>query len=167
MRLRTTALAFILLLLPLSASCQNNGGEYDAALLEGQAGAYFAVFNAVYDMEWAEGEWKYIAVDLTGVILSDTSGLLALIGDFCKKHGYTLLEDTWEGLKEKGFLEPIFEDRYSFNDGILISFTDIDLKEDKLVTMGGKSSGPGIGARFTAEKKDGVWEVTYSGIIQS
>ena len=125
---------------------------------DAQAYAYFAVFEELYGTDTALNmESIYLALDLTDAKLADTTPLIALVEDFCTENGYTLLLDSHEGLTKKGYIEDL-----NFTEGFLISFSDVELGPDKLVTSASKwSSGLGaIGSDYTVELKGGVWEIT-------
>ena len=122
-----------------------------------QAKAYFSVFEALYKKDTGLNNGKYLALDLTKAKLTDKTQLIKLMHDFCNSHGYTLLQDTFEELKEKGYIKNL-----SFNDGFLITFNDKELTQKKLITSAKKwCSGLGaIGAEYTVEKKNDIWQIT-------
>jgi len=125
---------------------------------DAQAYAYFAVFEELYGTDTALNfESNYLALDLTNAMLADTAPLIELVQNFCDEHGYTLLLDSHEGLTEKGYIESM-----NFTEGFLISFSDVELGSDKLITSASKwSSGLGaIGSDYTVELKGGIWEIT-------
>lgn len=155
MKLKIPALLIILCLSFGLMSCADSD---TASLSADQANAYFAVFEKLYeDDPGLNAESKYLAVDLTNVKLADTTKLVDLIQGFCDSNGYTLLQDTHEGLAEKGYIKDLY-----FEEGFLISFSDKDLSEDTLVTAAQKwRSGLGaIGAEYTVKKKNDTWEIT-------
>ncbi|MCL2077528.1 MAG: hypothetical protein FWH08_03880 [Oscillospiraceae bacterium] len=126
-----------------------------------QANAYFTVFEKLFEKDLAlNDESTYLAVDLTDVKLTETEPLTRLIQNFCDERGFTLLLDTPEGLKEKGYINDSFP--IYFEDGFLISFKDIELKQDKLVTSASKwRSGLGaFGADYTVKLNENTWEIT-------
>lgn len=137
------------------ASCNKADNK---SLAAEHADAYFAVFQKIYEEDAGlNADSKYIAIDLTGAKLSDTSRLIEQIQGFCDDNGYELLQDTFNGLKEKGYIK----DSY-FEDGFLISLNNIELSKDTLVTTAQKwRSGIGaISVDYTVKKKSGSWVIT-------
>ena len=125
---------------------------------EQQEGAYFAVFEKLYEVDpGLNGDIEYIAFDLTDVKLEDTSLLIGLFQAFCDNNDYSLLLDDFEGLNEKGYIKEL-----SFPNGILIAFKDNELTKDTLVTEARKwRSGLGaIGAEYTVKLEDSTWSIT-------
>jgi len=125
-----------------------------------QANAYYALFLKLYDTDAALNDGcRYIALDLSKAKLANKEPLIALMTDFCKAHGCTLLLDTMSGLEGKGYISSL-----AFREGILISFDDKSLDQNKLVTSAQKwRSGTGaIGADFTVRKNSGGWEIADS-----
>ena len=125
---------------------------------EQQEGAYFAVFEKLYEVDpGLNGDIEYIAFDLTDVKLEDTSLLIGLFQEFCDNNGYSLLLDDFEGLNEKGYIQDLY-----FPNGILIAFKDNELTEDTLVIEARKwRSGRGaIGAEYTVKLEDSTWNIT-------
>ena len=131
----------------------------DVAELAGnQAGAYFAVFETLYETDPAlNADSAYLALDLTNVMLEDTEPLIVLMQDFCDDNGYTFLLDTIDALTEKGYIKDLY-----FEEGFVITFSDIQLDSNTLVTSAMKwRSGLGaIGADYTVEQSNGTWEIT-------
>ena len=125
------------------------------------AEAYFLVFQYLFEADPAlNHEIKYIALDLSEIKFQAQDVLIRLVEDFCAEFGFTLLLNDFEGLREKGYItfDPLPP---RFQDGIIISFQDITLTDDTLVTKAEKwRSGRGaIGSTFTVEKTDGTWEL--------
>jgi hypothetical protein len=144
----------------LSKAAANNDVLDDPAqeLPPESSNPYFVLFKQMFtDDPGLNGDIKYIAVDLTGVLAEDNTGFLALMNAFCNKEDLTLLEDSVDGLIEKGLVK----DSY-FEEGIVIEFDDTELTDSKLVTDARKwRSGLGaIGGTFTLEKQGGVWSIT-------
>lgn len=131
----------------------------DAKVGDYQAEAYFLVFKQIYQLDAGINGGKYLAVDLTKVKLADKSKLIELIEDFCERNGYTLLQDTEEGLKEKGYINDS-----NFENGFLISFEDYSLTEEGLVTSATKwrSGRASVRGTFEVQKKDDSWQITKS-----
>ena len=126
-----------------------------------QAKAYMEVFNELYELDpGLNNDITYLALDLTDVLLKDTEPLVALVQRFCNGKWFFLLLDTFEGLIEKGYVADLY-----FKDGILISFRDIVLSENELVTSAQKwRSGLGaIGADYTVVRRASSWEITETG----
>ena len=160
MRKRLTALLAVLCTLAMLISCAPVAKNPSAD----QANAYFLVFEHLYNEDQGLNGGKYIAVDLTKAKVSDTAPLIDLLKGFCDTHHYTLMLDTFEGLKQKGYIKDL-----NFAQGILFTFNDQSLGETSLVTSAQKwRSGLGaIGADYAVEKKNGKWEITsvYNGWI--
>lgn len=151
MKLRVMFL-FIISLCLVSCASQH------ATAPENLAGAYFVVFETLYENDpGLNSEINYIAADLTNIKLTDTAPLVALLTDFCKGNGYVFLQDTYEGLVEKGYIHDFY-----FEEGVLITFNDKELRHDKLVTSAEKwRSGLGaIGADYEVQLKNSSWEIT-------
>ena len=123
-----------------------------------QAEAYLAVLQHLYGADTGlNGDATFLALDLSQVQLADTAPLVALVRRFCADHGYTLLLDTFEGLQAKGYIKDL-----GFPDGFLISYTDVSLTADQLVTKAHKwRSGLGaIGGQYTVTRGAGGWSIT-------
>ncbi len=128
-------------------------------LLSSDAQGYYQVFLELMDEDAGlQGGVKYIALDYKNALTENKKILEKLMEEYCIANGYELLIDDYEGLIEKGYIN---EKELYFPDGIIISFEDEKLLEDKLITNARKwRSGRGaIGATYTAIKEDGVWEV--------
>ena len=146
----------------LAAGCSQQNGEIsptpEPTPVQTQAQGYWAVFEELYGEDEAlNSEIQYLAIDRSKSKLEDKQPLTDLFEEFCSQNGLTLLLDNIEGLTEKGLIEDLY-----FKDGIVISFEDQKLTEEKLVTEASKwRSGLGaIGATFTVENQDGVWKIT-------
>jgi len=121
------------------------------------AKAYFTLFEYLYETDPAlNHDSNYIALDLTNVKLTNTAPLIELIQKFCDSNGYILLQNNFEELVEKGYIKNLY-----FENGFLISFNDININENTLVTSARKwRSGTGaIGADYTVKKKGKIWEI--------
>lgn len=131
--------------------------EADPDSIEGQAHAYYAIVQKLYEEDTALNRGEYLAVDLCKVKLEDTTAIITLLQDFCDDKGYILLQDDFDGLEEKGYIRDLY-----FEDGFLITFADIELTESKLVTdaMKWRSGLAAIGAEYTVKKRNGTWTVT-------
>lgn len=122
--------------------------------------AYYTLFLKLYgDDTGLNSDIKYIAVDLTRAKLADTGRFLELMEAFCEDEGLTLMQDTVEGLTEKGYIRDLY-----FEHGIVVAFADSSLTDTMLHTQASKwRSGLGaIGGDYTLEKKAGIWTVTAS-----
>ena len=159
MKIKLLALFIIPCLLFSFASCTSSNDKYVSSAYNGQAKAYYTVFLELYKEDTALNHGKYLAVDLSKVKLTDTAPFIELMKDFCKSHGYTLLQGTREKLKAKGYIKNL-----DFKDGFLISFNDKELTQKRLVTSASKwCSGTGsIGAEYTVEKKETAWKIEGS-----
>ena len=130
-----------------------------------QANAYFVVFKELYKTDSALNGDKYLAVDLSKTKLKNKKALIELFQTFCDNNSLILLEDTYDGLVEEGYIST--EPLSVFKDGCLVSFSDISLTGKKLETDAGKWCS-GIGAlylRYTAELKNSVWTVTNNKLL--
>jgi hypothetical protein len=141
--------------LGLFAGCGSSGSA------EAVNNPYYVLFEKLYSEDSGlNSNIKYIAVDLSAVQTEDNGDFLTLMQAFCEQEGLTLLEDTIDGLTEKGLIKDLY-----FEEGIVISFEDTLREDTKLVTKGMKwRSGLGaIGGEFTLEIKDGAWTITEEG----
>lgn len=123
-----------------------------------QEDAYFLVFSHLFFLDWGLNDGiKYIAVDLSGTLLDTSDALTQRLADFCAENGYTLLIDTMDSLAAKGYIK-----NSSFEEGIIIRFSDTELTDSTLITDAQKwRSGDGaIGSTFTVEQKSSGWEMT-------
>ena len=129
-------------------------GEADP---EEQSNAYFVAFKALYDTDTALNSGKYLALDLSNVMLTDTEPLISLMQGFCDDNGYILMLDTREGLKAKGYITAL-----EFSDGFLITFEDVELKNNSLITKVAKwrTITGAVGAEYTVKKNSASWEIT-------
>lgn len=150
-RLKFTAIILALITLLSLPSCK----APDAAE---QSLAYFTVFKSLYEEnDGLNDDIKFIAVDLSQTKISDTSYLVELMGQYCEGKNLTLLQDTFEGLEEKEYISDLF-----FKEGILISFNDISLSNNRLKTSakdwrGGTGA---VGADYTVKLKNDSWQIT-------
>ena len=117
--------------------------------------AYFEVFKSLFPEGFPD--LTYCAVDFSQTKLSDPSIAKELIQKFCDNNNYTFLPYTVEALKEKGYIN-----EFSFPNGCLISFNDMSLSGNTLVTRASlwNSADGSITNDFTVEKKNGSWEIT-------
>jgi hypothetical protein len=119
---------------------------------------YYLIFKQLFQTDDAlNDKIKYIAIDFSKADTADASDFIALIKSFCDEHGYTLLEDNYEGLVEKGYIKELY-----FEEGIIISFENVILSAHKMTAEGTKwRSGLGaIGAKFSLLEQDGKWELS-------
>lgn len=93
--------------------------------------------------------------------------------DFCEENGLIFLEDTIDGLYEKGLVKSLAEHpeyRY-FDRGVVIIFRDEPFPEyymgeaspenTLVMNVTQWQSGDGaVGGLYTLEKRDGVWTIT-------
>lgn len=122
----------------------------------GPSGAYYAVMQKLYEEDSGlNGEIEMIAIDLgkAGLSQYDRNELLTLAQSF----GFTVLEDNFEGLQEKGYIKDLY-----FEKGLLFTFAQLEAAEDTLRIEASKwRSGLGaIGAQYTVSNKNGSWTVT-------
>jgi len=149
----------MLLFLIISICLASCTGQ-DTISSEDQAGAYFAVFEALYAADpGLNADSTYLVVDLSKVKLADTEPLIALFQNFCDTSGYILMLDTIDGLKEKGYVVNL-----GFSDGFVITFDDVRLEKNTLVTeaMKWRSGDGAIGAEYTVKLKGSTWAITKS-----
>ena len=122
-----------------------------------QAFAYYTVFTDLYANDPAlNSEITYIALDLTKSQLADQTRLIALMESYCQKNRFTLLQDTIEGLTEKGYIKDFY-----FEEGIVVAFDDKQLDQVSLITAAQKwRSGLGaIGADYRVQFRNNAWEI--------
>ena len=139
----------------VSCSTKATGGD---AVSQDQAKAYYVLVDYLYGLDpGLNSDAKYLVLDLSEAKLTDSAPLVTLVQGFCKDHGYTLMQDTIEGLQQKGYIKDLY-----FADGFVIGFKDVSLEPDKLVTKAQKwRSGTGaIGGQYTLEKKGQFWALT-------
>ena len=153
------ALLATILLLSCLASCANPDSQ---ALAKDQANAYLLVFESLYGIDAELNQSiKYVAVDLKNVKLTDTREFVALMQEFCDGNGFTMLQDDFESLAGKGYIENQY-----FKDGILVTFDDAELGRDTLETsaMKWRSAIGIVGADYKVEKANGEWNITSTEI---
>ncbi len=124
-----------------------------------QANAYFLIFEHLYQGSKNITDGQYLVVDLTNAELDDIGPLISLMQEFCVNNGYTLLQDTAEGLKEKGYFD---ETGFYIKDGFLVAFNDVKLEPDTLITSAHifRAGLAAVGADFTVEKNNNTWQIT-------
>jgi len=128
---------------------------------ENPARAYFVVFQYLFEADSALNYGiKYIALDLSEMIFEMPDKFIHLVEEFCDEFGFTLLLYNADELVEKGYIID-YPLPSIFTDGIIISFRDITLTDDTLITEASKwRSGRGaIGATFTVEKVNSSWDM--------
>jgi len=106
-------------------------------------------------------DMKYIAIDMTGLNLSAQDKTTIL--DYFKKYKVTVMEASFNDLKQKG----LFDEKSLLLDGILLSIKKVDLKSDTKVQIEGSKyrSGDGaIGVVTTIIYKDHTWQVDKADI---
>lgn len=121
------------------------------------ADAYFEVFRDLYETSGSLNQDKYIVIDLTKIKMADYSALIKLMEEFCENHDKELLQDTHEGLVEKGFIKDLY-----FEEGIVVTFEDSKLNKSVLKTSAKiwKSGLGAVGADYTVKFKNDSWEIT-------
>ncbi len=147
-------LSLVVCLLVALTACQT-AQETDGSGVEA---AYMMILEDLWETDQALNGEKYLAVDLSKVMLEDTEALEALLQEFCDAHGFELLLDTFDGLVEKDYIP----EGVSFTEGSFIAYEDTESGPDQLVTAAYKWKGNlgAIGGEYTVEKKDGAWEIT-------
>lgn len=128
-------------------------------LLQSQPGAYYAILQWFFRDGVDSGlhaDATYLALDISGALVEDREGLIALFELFCEHYGYTPLVDTFDGLIEKGYIKDML-----FEEGVLISFSDTLCTETHLETSAHEWLGDlaAVGANFVVKKNDGRWEI--------
>jgi len=121
-----------------------------------QEEAYFLMFETL-----AREDAEFIAVDLSGALLKDTSKLVEMMRAWCDEREIEFMLDDWAGLDEKGLIE---EDNGMIGwhytvDGGLIRFSDVSLTRNTLVTNTGVA-GSMAGYRTTIRRVFGKWVIT-------
>ena len=151
--------AVCLIAIACAMSCSRSEG---AGLAKDQADAYFLVFEDIFELDdELNSDIEFIAIDTNDMKISDTKQLITLLQGFCDSHGFTLLQDDFDGLVDKKYIENQY-----FKEGILVKFNDSALGQDSLETMASKwrSALGMIGAEYKVEKADGKWEITNTFI---
>jgi len=125
-----------------------------------QAYAYYTIFYSIFKSYINSSvDFKYVALDLSDVSISDTEHLIALAQGFCEENGLVLLLDTFSGLVEKGYIDI---EKTGFSEGYLMGFHDIHLSPCELVTSASLWFG-NLGAFFwtaTVRLYNNSWEIT-------
>ncbi len=119
---------------------------------------YFIVFEDLYEDDKAlNDDIKYISLDLSKSKSTDNSEIIELMENFCVKENLTLLQYDIKTLEDKGYIKELY-----FEEGIVISFEDAHVSDDKIITDASKwRSGLGaIGATFTLKKTGSKWSIT-------
>ena len=143
-RLLCAFLAFLWTLLPFG-TCHAGPEE-----------AYMLVFQE--ELGRNDRELKYVAVDLSKIKLEDTTKLIELLQAYCDENGATLLLDDFNGLKEKGYIKEHDDLPFSYvEDGILVTFDDVKLTKNSLVTRA--SSSTVAGWKFEVKRIHGEWQI--------
>lgn len=127
-------------------------------------GFYLTVVRDIFETDSALNSGiRTIALDLTGVHNLSDAEKEALVYLVWTQLGYEAVQSTWDELCEEGFID---EDRLSFEEGIVITFTDTPVKGSSFDFMVKKwRSGDGsIGYDDCKAKKSGKnWEYTLGG----
>ncbi|MDR2687191.1 MAG: hypothetical protein LBB75_05515 [Oscillospiraceae bacterium] len=123
-----------------------------------QEQAYFVMFEAL-----ARDDKNFIAVDLSGALLEDTSKFVEMMQAWCDAREIAFMLDDWKGLDEKGFVKANDDPDSMMGvyvvGGILIEFRDVSLTRNTLVTNTG-AAGAGAGYRTTIRRVHGKWVIT-------
>jgi len=134
-----------------------------------QANAYYEIFkdlckNMIYIRSGYSDmisptvyDDNYFVLDLSDVIYDDASNLIALFMDYCDKSDYIFLMDTFDGLKEKRYI-----DKFSyFNEGFIIKFTDKEIYKNSLVINAIFQNGHNFSScTYMVELINGEWQIT-------
>lgn len=125
------------------------------------AGAYIEVVDALIESDSALATGKYMAVDLSEVLLEDKGYLYKLLEEYSKEHKYELVYGSYEGLADEGYID---KDNLFFIDGFLISFSDISLYNKDLHTKGTiwKSGTGAKGADYRVKYQNNKWDIKES-----
>ena len=127
--------------------------------------AYYLVFEELMKYDTAlHLNKRYIALDVSDVLLEDSSKLIALVQDYCDANNYILLLGTHLELTEEGYINGLY-----FPEGVLIHFRYRDymnrspnsLEGAKVVTAGTKwaSAMGAIGGTYTINHTSDGWEL--------
>ena len=149
----------ILISLILLISCSEQLPEIDPA---NPAHAYYTVFESLINESVDLNEINYVALDLTDINSPYTVPLIQLVQNYCDTNGYTLLLMEFEELKTNGYLTSLDHDpdRVYFENGVLISFYDMELSETTLKISASSWNAWSKGAHYTVEKINDSWEIT-------
>ncbi|MCL2512623.1 MAG: hypothetical protein FWF08_01875 [Oscillospiraceae bacterium] len=165
MKKKTLILLIAGILMLLSASsCA--GSEKRANQKELEKIEIISAYSTIVKDIYGRGSPKFTAgsdfcvVDLTESKLSeaDQEELIKKLKSFCEGYEYTLLLDTYDGLKEKGLLDEDGE----YREGFIISFKDKKIKKEKITTTVSLyyDMVDRLELDYTAYKKDGIWTIS-------
>ena len=145
----------------------------------GQENAYLTLFKAILQTEpyqpgYRYGNLKYLALNVKGVDLADTTKLEEAIQAYCDKNGYTLLPYDVQLLIEEGYLEPRhiwYEDGeefidYWFENGAFINWGGTLTKNTFAAGGGGwRSDGSAFFCDYEVRRIGCIWFVANRGPI--
>lgn len=119
-----------------------------------EAYAYYEIFKQFNEEIERADSTKYLALDISKMIYDADlkQNLIAIFLDYCDKNDYTLLMDTWDGLKKHGYISR----NGGFDEGFLISFYDREIDDNRLVVRVLSDRG----TTYTVELIDGEWQIT-------
>jgi len=154
MKILATSLAFLELLFPF------------ATIGFKQENAYITVFKALASaLEFQNLE--YLAVDLSGVELDDTTKLEKVIQAYCDEHEITMLPYDFDWLVEEGYIE--VETRtddgepyeyWHFPDGMMLGFYVREWGSRTVRSIGTRSmsnNASGTDYLYAVQRNLGVW----------
>ncbi|KAF1085287.1 hypothetical protein SPSYN_01423 [Sporotomaculum syntrophicum] len=104
---------------------------------------------------------EYIAIDMTGLNLNAQDK--ATILDYFKKYKVTVMEASFDDLKQKS----LFDEKHMILNGILLSIKKVDIKSDTKVQIEGskyRSGNGAIGVVTTIIYMDNSWQIDKADI---
>jgi len=115
---------------------------------------------------------KYVGVSLDGVKLADTARLAQAMQAYCDEHGTMLLLDTYDGLKQKGYIKKIEYDdaddyEYVFEDGVYLWLSDelLSINSFAIYTGSYYAALAGSGYRYDVKRILGTWRIVKSTFL--
>lgn len=161
---RRLLLPLFLMILFLVAIAAPASSDTSASSGDKLVDGYLSVIDSLYNTDKALNEnIRYIAVDTSGIINLDREAKANLLRAM-RKYGCRVLEDSYEGLLKKGYIEPM-----SFPDGILFRLQDSPEADGVISVKARKWRGgvAAVGSTYDLEEKDGNWVITkiYDGFI--
>jgi hypothetical protein len=97
----------------------------------------------------------YIAIDTTNIPTLIMAQLIPAMQDWANEHGWTLLDDTYESLTQKGYISWDM----GFEKGLLFRFENVIITDSKVIMNVTKYRAPlgAIGGKYIARLMDGEW----------
>ena len=126
--------------------------------------AYLELFKHLlgdFTNEWVLQQ-KYIAIDLTNVLYEHPDRIQKVIEDHMENYHFMIIWDDMSGLIESGYITVCeYGDPESFVDGFLVTFNDVELNKNDLITNASVWYGNlgASGAKYTVSNVRGEWIV--------